>query len=202
MPDDVKRNVDTEGGAAIDGSVNAGGDFVGRDQETHVSAEDHSVAVGRDVHGDLYVYHGTAPSPDSPYERPTNVEEALDRYCKCVIRHHGRTRIFSQSEAVSVEGIFTQINVLKRPPAWERCSPAELESLFRQRETRRVAGLGYVSEPQHDRLIILGKPGAGKTTFLRYLALQPAQGALDRVPILITLKDWAASKVTLGFVKV
>jgi hypothetical protein len=39
MPDDVKRNVDTEGGAAIEGSVNTGGDFVGRDQETHVGAQ-------------------------------------------------------------------------------------------------------------------------------------------------------------------
>ncbi|MFP4346509.1 MAG: hypothetical protein ACLFU8_17625, partial [Anaerolineales bacterium] len=62
MPDDVKRNVDTEGGAAVDGSVNAGGDFVGRDQETHVSAEDHSVAVGRDLYGGVHNYYGTLPS--------------------------------------------------------------------------------------------------------------------------------------------
>jgi predicted NACHT family NTPase len=40
-------------------------------------------------------------------------------------------------------------------------------------------------------LVILGKPGAGKTTFLRYLALQAAKGELERVPIFITLKDWA-----------
>jgi hypothetical protein len=71
MTDNMIRDVDTEGGAAVDGSVNAGGDFVGRDQHTHVRAEDHSVAVGRDVHGDIHVYHGTAPSPGmEPHQPP------------------------------------------------------------------------------------------------------------------------------------
>lgn len=41
--------------------------------------------------------------------------------------------------------------------------------------------------------MILGKPGAGKTTFLKYVAIQCNNGEFqaDRVPIFITLKDFA-----------
>jgi predicted NACHT family NTPase len=41
--------------------------------------------------------------------------------------------------------------------------------------------------------MILGKPGAGKTTFLKHLAMQCIGGKFqsDRVPIFITLKDFA-----------
>lgn len=41
--------------------------------------------------------------------------------------------------------------------------------------------------------MILGKPGAGKTTFLKHLAIQCIGGAFqsDRVPVFVTLKDFA-----------
>ena len=41
--------------------------------------------------------------------------------------------------------------------------------------------------------MILGKPGAGKTTFLKYLAIQCIKGEFqaESVPIFITLKGFA-----------
>jgi predicted NACHT family NTPase len=57
-----------------------------------------------------------------------------------------------------------------------------------------VPGLEAVS--QHSKLMVLGKPGAGKTTFLKYLAMQCIEGLFqpDRVPIFITLKDFAEAR--------
>lgn len=63
----------------------------------------------------------------------------------------------------------------------------------------------YLSEPmpaldllrQHDGLIVLGDPGAGKTTFLKYLALRLAQGEGEtlglgvRLPVLLPLSAYA-----------
>ena len=45
---------------------------------------------------------------------------------------------------------------------------------------------------------ILGKPGAGKTTFLKYLTVQAAQRNLSRLPIFISLNEWANSRYGKG----
>jgi predicted NACHT family NTPase len=56
---------------------------------------------------------------------------------------------------------------------------------------RRVPGLEAIEK--FSKLMILGKPGAGKTTFLKHLAIQCIGGKFqgDRVPVFITLKDFA-----------
>jgi hypothetical protein len=56
---------------------------------------------------------------------------------------------------------------------------------------RRVPALEAVEK--FSKLMILGKPGAGKTTFLKHLAIQCIGGTFhsDRVPVFITLKDFA-----------
>lgn len=58
-------------------------------------------------------------------------------------------------------------------------------------QEKRVPGLEAVS--QYSKLMILGKPGPGKTTFLKYLAIQCIEGAFknELVPLFITLKDFA-----------
>jgi predicted NACHT family NTPase len=50
--------------------------------------------------------------------------------------------------------------------------------------------------------MVLGKPGAGKTTFLKYLAMQCITGnfAADKVPFFVTLKDFAEAEGKPGLV--
>jgi predicted NACHT family NTPase len=54
-----------------------------------------------------------------------------------------------------------------------------------------VPGLEAVQ--RYSKLMVLGKPGAGKTTFLKYLAMQCIEGQFQakQVPLFITLKDFA-----------
>jgi len=52
---------------------------------------------------------------------------------------------------------------------------------------------------QLDNYIVLGKPGAGKTTFLKFIILQTLDGKTpgDKVPVFISLKDFSDSELDL-----
>jgi len=58
---------------------------------------------------------------------------------------------------------------------------------------RKITGMQAVE--QYSSVRLLGKPGSGKSTFLKYLAMQcnRERFALSHVPILIMLRDFAAS---------
>ncbi|MFB2876615.1 MULTISPECIES: NACHT domain-containing protein [Floridanema] len=58
----------------------------------------------------------------------------------------------------------------------------------------RVPGLKAVE--RYPKLMVLGKPGSGKTTFLKYLAIQCIYGEnfTNLVPIFITLREFAEIK--------
>lgn len=58
----------------------------------------------------------------------------------------------------------------------------------------RIPGIKAVQK--YKKLMVLGKPGSGKTTFLKYLALQCNKGYFfeNLVPIFITLKDYSENE--------
>ena len=81
---------------------------------------------------------------------------------------------------------------------------ARYDGLFAE-DLRRAAGLPVLRIlRQHDRIVLLGEPGIGKTTLLRYLALQHARALLEgqtmagpqgqlgptRFPIYIRIADY------------
>jgi predicted NACHT family NTPase len=76
----------------------------------------------------------------------------------------------------------------------KHCGVEEFDRLeFAHAQTKRRSGLEAVDE--FDKLMLLGKPGAGKTTFLKRLAVlcNAATFQGHRVPIFITLKDFEDS---------
>jgi hypothetical protein len=136
---------------------------------------------------------------------------AAQRYRDNLYEQYKEVQIFGQPEPVPLEGIFTHLNILDKPTAFSRYSidalretarrdprqfRAEAERLVHSRADR-VDGLTLVIQPDNDRLFILGKPGSGKTTFLKYVALQAAKGKIDKVPIFVSLKAWADSGLAL-----
>jgi len=119
-------------------------------------------------------------------------DERLRAYLDRVAADLNTTRIFIQDEPVPLDEIYTDVYILSRPEAIRRFGLAQLRAdpgLLERAE--RKHGRDFLAQPEAHRLFILGKPGAGKTTFLRYLARQAATGAIDKIPVLVTLREWA-----------
>ncbi|MFX0211221.1 MAG: NACHT domain-containing protein, partial [Candidatus Hodarchaeota archaeon] len=63
--------------------------------------------------------------------------------------------------------------------------------------TKRQNGLNLVHRSTSHLLFILGKTGAVKTTFLKYITLQALRGNIERIPIFVSLKAWSDSDYDL-----
>jgi predicted NACHT family NTPase len=116
----------------------------------------------------------------------------------------GTMRVLDMTQPITVDSIYTSVNILEKISRNQRHS---IEELLEECEVedfdrfvlgavrqRRIPALEAVK--QHDKLMILGKPGAGKTTFLKWLALQCQEGGVqvDRVPFFVTLKEFAETE--------
>jgi predicted NACHT family NTPase len=116
----------------------------------------------------------------------------------------GMMRVLDMDQPIELtgeNGIYTNVNILEKltrlrheKDLLEDCDFEVFDRFSLGRQIKRLPGLAAVE--QHRRLMVLGKPGAGKTTFLKYLAMQCITGgfAADRVPFFVTLKDFAEAE--------
>ena len=116
----------------------------------------------------------------------------------------GTMQVLDMTQPIGLGDIYTDVNILETITARSRKGIAELNEIFDcsaeefnrfglGRQERRISGLEAVK--QYPKLMVWGKPGAGKTTFLKYLAMQCIGGKFKEnlVPMFITLKDFAES---------
>ncbi len=124
---------------------------------------------------------------------------AADKYRAKIKKVCGTMQIMGMPKPVPLDDIFTDAYMLDKPTALGRFDISRLKELSADPNTppsaERRNGLRLVVEKGN--LFILGKPGAGKTTFLKYIALKAAEQTIDKVPIFVTLKHWADSGLEL-----
>jgi predicted NACHT family NTPase len=113
----------------------------------------------------------------------------------------GTMRILDMTQPIDSGAIYTDVNILERVAGKTRreiqemmadCGAEGFDRFFLGNvKQERVEGLKAVLEQQ--QLMILGRPGAGKTTFLKRLAIEclNANFLADRLPIFVTLKEFA-----------
>lgn len=132
---------------------------------------------------------------------------AQDRYDEQIIRQYGWIRIFGQTTPKPLREVFTDVYMLDKPTASRRFDPKTLRvQLWNQnrgipfRVGERLPAEQLLS--RGSKFFVLGKPGAGKTTFLKHLAVREAQRGkwgrcLGKIPIFVPLKQFAESSKTL-----
>ncbi|CAN1209389.1 Histidine kinase [Tumidithrix helvetica PCC 7403] len=135
--------------------------------------------------------------------------QLVRRRCKeDVMTRHNKMKVLDMERAMDLNKIYTDVNILEKQPRKQRLEIEELLSKGKLEEFERW-GLGNVQQKRvegieavrkHDKLMILGKPGAGKTTFLKYLATSCINSNFlsDRVPVFVMLKHFSDSEVSLN----
>lgn len=110
-------------------------------------------------------------------------------------------RVLDMEQPIGLGDIYTNVNILEKLSGSRRLRLEELlqdcdsenfdRFLLGQVRHERVPGLEAVQ--RHNQLMILGKPGAGKTTFMKRLVILCNHGEFQpqRVPVFVTLKDYA-----------
>ncbi len=106
----------------------------------------------------------------------------------------------------ALDQIYTDVHLLDELSANRRYGLAGLEAEFvsrqprRREDSKRLKGEAVVAREQ--RLFILGKPGAGKTTFLKQVAWRTIirnrqDDQVKKLPIFVTLKELSDSGLAL-----
>ena len=128
------------------------------------------------------------------------VNQLRERVKEDIETHCGIMKVLDMSYPIGLDHIYTNVNILESINGrryrniTELNNSCDLENFnffnFGQAQ-KTISGREAVS--RHQTLLILGKPGAGKTTFLKHVAIQCSHGLFqgELVPFFITLKEFA-----------
>ena len=133
----------------------------------------------------------------------------IDKYQK----RHCQLRVLGMREPVDLSAVYTGVKLLDRRDVWQYEVEA-LEDRFRQNRLRgystryerdrKYSGISIANQQQY--LMVLGGPGAGKSTFLRKVGLEAlrtfhyerAEYGHRLIPVLLELKRFDAKDIDIA----
>ncbi|WP_434684749.1 NACHT C-terminal helical domain 2-containing protein [Pseudanabaena minima] len=128
------------------------------------------------------------------------VQEVKQKIAADVTERCGTMRVLDMTQPIDLDRIYTDVNILEKISGEDRIdcddvlqigSRENFEHWMMGKIQHRITGLKAIEK--HQKLMVLGKPGAGKTTFMKYLAMSCLRGKFygELVPIFVTLKAYA-----------
>ncbi|MEO0350401.1 MAG: NACHT domain-containing protein [Cyanobacteria bacterium P01_A01_bin.15] len=107
---------------------------------------------------------------------------ASRQYIRNYSRRHGRLKVLGMSRAVSLERVYTTVQLLDKQDLLGFATVEALEKNYRKGPDRwfedtkkdRQVGIDVANREQY--LTVLGQPGVGKSTFLRKIGLEALKG--------------------------
>jgi len=133
---------------------------------------------------------------------------ALRQYADKYANRYGEVRFLGMRQGIPLEGIYTKVRFLDELSICSLTSLKALEQNYRKTQKQRfqaqkTAGLDsstIVNENQF--LMVLGKPGSGKSTFLRRTGLEALKGEKGSlrhrcIPVLLELKRFNTNEIDL-----
>jgi HEAT repeat protein len=143
-------------------------------------------------------------------EQALSFEGQASAYCNKLVAELRNLKILDMSRPLNLEVVYVQVRVREEEPP-HYLKEEEIAALVGGEPTEllkhsqmRMAERAVVAMEPHDalakfrRMSILGDPGAGKTTMLRYLALRMAQRGvpnLPGLPVYVELRRFVDSKM-------
>ncbi|HLP88004.1 MAG TPA: NACHT domain-containing protein [Nostocaceae cyanobacterium] len=123
-------------------------------------------------------------------------------------KRHGNVKVLGMREPVSLESIYTRVQFLDKDSIVNFESIENLEKYYRESKNRRFQtkdcekkpGIEVANKKQY--LMVLGRPGAGKSTFLRKMGLEALKGKNREfqhncIPVFIELKRFTSSDIDI-----
>jgi NACHT domain len=123
------------------------------------------------------------------FKDPAN-RAKLDRACKAYIdnyRHrYGKISVLGMPKPAELENIYTTVQMIEGRNLWKYKSLQDQEQAYRDADKRRFQSDEYQKQDgikianKYQYLMLLGQPGAGKSTFLKKIGLAALLGTEDR----------------------
>ncbi|MBD2102443.1 NACHT domain-containing NTPase [Leptolyngbya sp. FACHB-261] len=134
--------------------------------------------------------------------------DASKHYVQNYVNRHGTLKVLGMNESMMLESVYTGVQFLKEWNLGRSESLRRLEERHRQKgrrgfqldDTGKQQGVSVANQTQY--LMVLGGPGAGKSTFLKKMGLEALKGSQKEfkhscIPVFIELKNLRFSNLTV-----